>query len=131
MRFIRILIIAMLVWAPVMANSVAHAGEGRTVAAEKSKKGKKAKAGKSKGKAGKAKSGKADAKAKGAKGKKGAAKAAVKGKAKKSKKVAAKRPRSHAPAEHLDSVEDPSGNFEVSPEMQDDLPAPNNGSLTD
>ena len=31
MRFIKILLIAMLVWAPVMATSVAQAGEGRTV----------------------------------------------------------------------------------------------------
>lgn len=121
MRFIQILVIAMLVWAPVMATSVAHAGEGRTVAAEKSKKSKKAKAGK-------AKKGKKEAKAKGKKGKK----AASKGKAKKAKKVASvKKPKTHAPAEHLDTTADPASNFEVSPDMQDELPAPNNGNLTD
>jgi hypothetical protein len=121
MRFIKILLIAMLVWAPVMATSVAQAGEGRTVAAEKSKKGKKAKAGK-------AKKGKKEAKAKGKK----AGKKAAKTKAKKAKKVAsAKKPKTHAPAEHLDGAADPSENFEVSPDMQDELPAPNNGSLTE
>lgn len=126
MRFIKVLMIAMLVWAPVMATSVAHAGEGRTVVAEKSKKGKKAKAGK-------AKKTKKVAKAKAKKANK---KSATKGKAKKAKKVAAaKKPKSHAPAEHLDtaadSTADPAGNFEISPEMQDELPAPNNGSLTE
>jgi membrane protein involved in colicin uptake len=121
MRFIKVLLIAMLVWAPAMANSVAHAEEGRTVAAEKSKKGKKAKA--SKGK-----KAKKDAKAKG----KRADKKAAKAKGKKSKKVAtAKKTKTHAPAEHLDGTDDPSGNFEVSPDMQDELPVPNNGSLTD
>jgi hypothetical protein len=108
---------------------VAHArSEGRTVAAEKSKKVKKAKGKKAK-KAKKA--AKAKAKAKGKKAKKAAGK--VKGK--KAKKVAsAKKPKSHAP-ERLsvpdEAAADPAENFEISPEMQDELPEPNNGDLTD
>jgi len=127
MRLIKVLLIIMLVWAPVAAHSVAHArGEGRTVAAEKSKKAKKAKGKKAK------KSAKAKAKSKAKKPKKAAGKV----KAKKARKMAkAKKPKSHAPAEHLsmpdDGAADPAENFEISPEMQDDLPAPNNGDLTD
>jgi hypothetical protein len=128
MRLIKVLLITMLVWAPVAAHSVAHAGsEGRAVAAAKAKKAKKVKAKKTK----KAKKAVA-AKAKGKKAKKATGKV----KAKKGKKaVAAKKPKSHAPAEHLPSLDDdagdPAGNFEISPEMQDELPAPNNGDLTD
>jgi hypothetical protein len=128
MRFIQMLGLLLLVGgllSPAFAAEKSHRRGDRTVAAEKGKtKAKKQK----KGKAGKAA-------AKGKKGKKAkAAKAGKKGKAKAAKRAQAKKRAhvSHMPADpHPDTTADPAGNFEISPEAQDDLPEPNTGDLSE